>query len=98
MKIYCQLPLSKKRHRVSNVQRTKLEVADIIERFLNGTGGEWDWDDFTSFGITDAYLDSVRIQCAELNLTYPPTTKGHYCSEAGLEIMRGLVATLRASK
>jgi len=31
-------PLSKKRHRVSNVQRTKLEVADIIERFLNGTG------------------------------------------------------------
>ena len=74
---------------MSSVQRTKLEVADIIERFLNGTGGEWDWDDFTSSGITDPYLDSVRIQCAELNLTCPPTAKGHYCSEAGFETMRG---------
>jgi hypothetical protein len=49
---------------VGSIQRTKSEVADYIEQFLNGTGGKWDWDDFTS----------------------------------GFEIMRGLVATLRASK
>jgi hypothetical protein len=83
---------------MGSIQRTKVEVADIIERFLNGTGGEWDWDDFTSFGITDPYLDSVRIQCSELNVTFPPTEKGHYCSQTGFEIMRELAARLRAAQ
>jgi hypothetical protein len=83
---------------VRSIQRTKPEVAGIIEQFLDGTGGEWDWDDFCSFSIADSYLDSVRIRCTELCLTYPPTEKGHYCSEAGLEIMRELAAELRVAK
>lgn len=83
---------------MGSIQRTKSEVADYIEQFLNGTGGKWDWDDFTSVRIADDYLETVRIQCRELWLAYPPLEKGHYCSEAGFEIMRGLVATLRASK
>jgi len=82
---------------VTKVERTKLEVASIIEQFLDGTGGKWDWDEFCSLGISDPYLNSVRVQCMELNRTHPPTKKGHYCSDAGLEVMRGLVATLRAS-
>jgi hypothetical protein len=77
--------------------RTKSEVASIIEQFLDGTCGEWDWDDFCSFSIADPYLDSVRIRCAELDVAYPPTEKGHYCSRAGFEVMRELVAELRAS-
>jgi len=79
------------------VQRTKPEVASIIEQFLDGTGGKWDWDDFCSFSIADPYLNSVRIRCAELDVAYPPTGKGHYCSRAGFEVMRELVAELRAS-
>jgi hypothetical protein len=87
----------RKRH-VDSVQRTKTEVAGIIERFLDGTGGKWDWDDFCYFSIGDSYLDSVRIQCSELSLTCPPTEKGHYCSQAGFEIMRELVSKLRPAK
>lgn len=83
---------------MGTIQRTKPEVAGIIEKFLDGTGGEWDWDDFCSLSITDPYLDSVRIQCSELSLTCPPTEKGHYCSQAGFEIMRQLAAKLRAEK
>jgi hypothetical protein len=83
---------------MTKVERTKLEVACIIEQFLDGTGGKWDWDDFCSLGIRDPYLDSVRGQCIELNRTHPPTKTGHYCSEAGFEIMRGLVTTLRTLK
>ena len=79
-------------------QRTKPEVADIIENFLDGAGGKWDWDDFCYFSITDPYLDSVRIQCSELSLNCPTTEKGHYCSQAGFEIMRELVAKLRAAQ
>lgn len=35
------------------VHYTKAEVADIIEAFLDGTRGRWDWDDFTSLRIAD---------------------------------------------
>jgi hypothetical protein len=71
---------------VRSVQRTKPEVASIIEEFLNGTGSKWDWDDFCSNSVTDPYLDSVSIQCRELHLTFPPEEKGHYCGQAGIEI------------
>jgi hypothetical protein len=77
------------------VQRSRAEVADIIEQFLDGTGGKWDWDDFCSFGIADPYLDSLRIQCCELQSTLPAETPGHYCNQAGFQVMRNLVAELR---
>jgi hypothetical protein len=37
------------------------EVATIIENFVEGTGGKWDWDDFTT-GTTfhDDYLKPFR--------------------------------------
>jgi len=43
------------------MRRTRDEVADYIENFLNGNGGPWDWDDFTSVRIDDPELDQVRI-------------------------------------
>ena len=95
--LYSRLILERRNRRVGSIQRTKSEVAGIIERFLDGTSGKWDWDDFCSFSIADPYLDSVRIRCAELDVAYPPTEKGHYCSRAGFEVMRELVAELRAS-
>jgi len=33
--------------------RTPEEVAGFLRDFAEGTGGEWDWDDFTSVPITD---------------------------------------------
>jgi hypothetical protein len=80
---------------MSGLQRTKLEVAEIIERFLDGTCGPWDWDDFCSHEISDPELESVRNRCSGLDTCYPPAQKGHYCGEVGLEIMRHLVIKLR---
>jgi hypothetical protein len=82
---------------VGTTPRTKLEVARIIEQFLNGSGGAWDWDDFCCNRITDPYLDSVRIACHELRATYPPKEKVHYCGPAGFAVLREMVAKLRAS-
>ncbi len=98
VEIYWRLPSSRKRHRMSSVQRTRLEVADIIEQFLNETGNKWDWDDFCSYRITDLELDSVRLRCAGLSDIYPPPNKEHYCSDAGFEIMRAMVTELRGAK
>ena len=75
-------------------QLTSIEVAAIIERFLDGTGEKWDWDDFTSISILDPVLDGVRRTCGELPDRYPPVRPSHYCSEAGFQILRTLVQDL----
>jgi hypothetical protein len=76
------------------IQRTSNEVVAIIGRFLDGTGGKYDWDDFTSIPIREPVLDGVRRTCRELWLHHPPIQNGHYCSEEGLEILRALVRDL----
>jgi hypothetical protein len=72
---------------------TRAAVADVIEQFLDGTGGEWDWDDFCSVRIADPELDAIRIRCISFHDEHP-SPKG-YCSPEGYEVMRGLVKALR---
>jgi hypothetical protein len=42
------------------------DVADCIEKFIDGLGGRHDWDDFISVPIADDALDAIRRRCAEL--------------------------------
>ena len=63
------------------VRRTNLEVADIIEAFVKGTGREWDWDDFCSFKIENRELDAIRLKCINLSFTHPPAPEDGYCNE-----------------
>ena len=48
-------------------RRTSAEVAEIIEKHIQGTEGAWDWDDFTSVPIADDHLDAIRIECLDLD-------------------------------
>ena len=81
--------------RVRKTERSRGEVADIIERFVDGICGKWDWDDFISWPIVDPQLDTIRTRCAGLSQEFPTTQKGHYCSEAGVEVLRQMVKDLR---
>ena len=77
------------------VRYSAADVADIIEQFLNGTGGDWDWDDFTSLRIEDPALDAIRVRCAEL---YDGAARpGHYCRPEGFAEMRQMVEKLPAA-
>ena len=71
---------------------SRAEVADIIGQFLDGTGGQWDWDVSTSVRIADHELDALRLTCARLHEDPHPR---HYCGTVGFEVMRGLVTTLQ---
>ncbi|QGP78041.1 hypothetical protein [Sphingobium sp. CAP-1] len=51
----------------NTVDRTPAEVEGYLRDFLDGTGGAWDWDDFTSIGITDPDLDYIREEAALLD-------------------------------
>src|ERR1700741_351216 len=50
---------------------SSLDVADKIERHIQGTEGPWDWDDFTSLPIADDRLDAIRLRCLELEHALP---------------------------
>jgi hypothetical protein len=73
---------------------TKAEVADIIERFLDGGGGAWDWDDFLSIRIADPELDGVRQRCIA---TRDETYRNQWCGPAGFAELRRIVAQLRSA-
>lgn len=51
------------------VDRTPGDVAGFLRDFLEGTGGDWDWDEFESVPITDPELDVLRERAA---LVAPP--------------------------
>lgn len=42
------------------VDRTPDDVVGFLRDFLEGTGGDWDWDEFESVPIADPDLESVR--------------------------------------
>ena len=78
------------------MKRTREEVAKTLEELIGGTGRQWDWDGFTSIRLDDPELEAIRQRCVTIPVEFPPTTRTAYCSEAGLQIMRGLVKSLRS--
>lgn len=67
--------------------RTPGEVAGYIQDFLDGTGGEWDWDDFTSVPIKHPELDIIRTSAEMVPLPL---------DEAGRATLRELHARAQA--
>jgi hypothetical protein len=62
--------------------RTAEEVAGFLRDFINQTGGEWDWDDFTSVPITAPELEALRVEACEIDLP---------ADEVGLDKLRKLL-------
>jgi len=77
------------------MKRTSEEVANTIEGFVDGTGKQWDWDGFISIRLDDPELEAIRKQIVDLPVQFPPAEPEDYCSEAGIEKMRLMVAELR---
>lgn len=70
------------------------EVREVIKKFLNGTGGKWDWDDFLSDQFDDPVLERVRLLAVELPDRFPPDNRRHYASQEGLQILREIADQL----
>ena len=76
------------RNRNKKVDLRREQVAVTIQNFLDGSGGQWDWDDFLSFQIEDPKLEEIRERCNGLSEEFPATEAGHYCGPGGVEVMR----------
>lgn len=82
---------------MSKTHMSRNEVASLLEDFLAGKGGEWDWDDFiTATELHDEQLEAIRLRCAKLDSEFPPTKRGKYTNENGLEVIREYIRKLRA--
>jgi len=75
----------------------RLDSADVLERFVAGTVGAWEFDDLTSKPSRDPLVDEVRREAIHVRDRFPPIESEHYCSEAGLARILELAAKLRAS-
>jgi hypothetical protein len=74
----------------------RLEVAQILEDFLEGTGGPWEWDDFISVGeVADERLKQIQRHVNLLSQQFPPEKSGEYCNEQGRDVIRRYIAELR---
>jgi hypothetical protein len=67
--------------------RSPGEVVGYLHDFLEGCGGEWDWDDFTSVPITALELEAIRQEAEMIDL---PVT------DAGRAKLQDLLARARA--
>jgi hypothetical protein len=83
---------------VKKIGMSRGEMADMIEQFTQGICWQRVWDDFCTVPIIDPQLDAIRMRCADLPQEFPSTQKGHYCSEAGFDVMRAMVRELRKPK
>jgi hypothetical protein len=76
---------------------TRQDVANILENFLTGKGGDWDWGAFTQGApFDDPLLEVIRVRCALLSEEFPPANKRHYTNEGGLQVIRDYIDLLRA--
>jgi hypothetical protein len=75
---------------------TATEVADVIERFVEGRTGTWEWDDFTSVLQSDVAVEQARLRCIAVRDEFPSNHPHDYCSSRGLEALRDIARQLRA--
>ena len=52
----------------SRERRSPGEVAAYLRNFVDGQGGEWDWDEFISVPIADQTLEAIRQRAAAIEL------------------------------
>jgi hypothetical protein len=78
-----------------NYAEARQYVIKSIRDFLDGTGGEWDWDDFISFPTGFPDLEAVQNFCAGLSGSHPHSV--WYCNEEGFNLMRRKLEDLEGS-
>jgi len=79
--------------RKSKRRRNAAEVADLIERFLDGKSlYPQEWNDFVDASQIDKRIDAYRQRCYELD---PLVNRPGLPDEHALAELRQLVATLR---
>lgn len=73
-------------------------ISETITRFLDGACDEWEWDDFTSAPIREAFLEGIRLVCIGIRDAFPPPAgSAAYCSKEGMDFLRVIALHLKSA-
>ena len=73
-----------------------LELSSLIQRFLNGSVGPWEWDDFTSIKSKDPTIEHYRLAIVDIADRFPSPTPEQWASDAGLDELRQVAMKIQA--
>ena len=75
--------------------KDRQECVKVIASFLDGSCGDYDWDDFISIKSSDSLVQLVKDYCADSDFLYPPDKTGQWCNEQGAQKLEELVQLLK---
>ena len=70
------------------------ELAQIIERFIKGNIGDYEWDDLSCCKLDDAILEHARKRAMLVERRFP--SNAGYCSEEGFGYLTKIAIRCRA--
>jgi len=70
------------------------QMADVIDRFIDGTGGPYEWDDYFGTPYADARIEELRLECLRVQDQYPGKAN-EYCNAEGVHRLRQIAEALR---
>ena len=70
------------------------DVAEQIDRFVNGRIGRDDWALFLEGPWSNPRLEKMRQECLAIRAKYPPKINGEWCSAEGISKLAALRETL----
>ncbi len=72
-----------------------LEAADLIERFVAGTCGPYEWDDFLNGSRKDSEIQKIRGECEQVEIGFSARSNSEWCSQEGGHALLGIAIRLR---
>lgn len=76
---------------------TKGDLAKLIKSFVDGSCGEWDWDDFTSVKQKDPEIELVRKRINAIPDDFPSDVASHWCNKKGIQVLLEISKNLSSS-
>jgi len=72
-----------------------IECSTAIDAFLNGSCGDYDWDDFISIQSSNSSVQLIKDYCSKSDFLYPPDTVGHWCNDRGSQKLTELSSMIK---
>ena len=72
-----------------------LNAAKVIESFVDGSCGPYDWDDFLNGSKNDADFQKIREECERIEIDYPARSGHEWCDDEGCRALLAIAARLR---
>lgn len=75
-----------------------LAAADLIERFVSGAVGPWEWDDFTSLRHRNPAVEALRREVTAVVDVFPRTRPTEWCSAEGVQRFIEIATRVRSEQ